>query len=60
MGEAHATMYTDEANGGRLKTGGAIFAETSAVILIFVEMKVVKIWHDRPYGIIMLNIISFH
>ncbi|WP_342032161.1 hypothetical protein [Neisseria sp. Marseille-Q2251] len=24
-------MYTDEAN-GRLKTGGAVFAETSAVI----------------------------
>ena len=31
MGKAHATMYTDEAK-GRLKTGGAIFAETSAVI----------------------------
>ncbi|WP_186805638.1 hypothetical protein [Neisseria sicca] len=31
VGEAHATMYTDEAK-GRLKTGGAIFAETSAVI----------------------------
>ena len=32
MGEAHdATTHTDEAK-GRLKTGGAIFAETSAVI----------------------------
>ena len=31
MGKAHATMYTDEAK-GRLKTGGAIFAENSAVI----------------------------
>ena len=31
VGDAHATMHTDEAK-GRLKTGGAIFAETSAVI----------------------------
>ncbi|MFK7641044.1 hypothetical protein ACI43T_00815 [Neisseria oralis] len=31
MGKAHATMYTDRAK-GRLKTRGAIFAETSAVI----------------------------
>ena len=31
VGKAHATMYTDEAK-GRLKTGGAIFVETSAVI----------------------------
>nr|WP_314765679.1 hypothetical protein [uncultured Neisseria sp.] len=31
VGKAHATMNTDEAK-GRLKTGGAIFAETSAVI----------------------------
>ena len=31
MGKAHATMYTDEAK-GRLKTGGANFAQTSAVI----------------------------
>ena len=32
VGEAHdATTHTDEAK-GRLKTGGAIFAETSAVI----------------------------
>ena len=31
VGEAHATMYTDEAN-GRLKTRATSFAETSAVI----------------------------
>ncbi len=31
MGEAHATMYIDEAN-GRLKTRATSFAETSAVI----------------------------
>ena len=31
VGKAHATMYSNEAK-GRLKTRGAIFAETSAVI----------------------------
>ena len=31
MGKAHATMHIDGAI-GRLKTGGAIFAETSTVI----------------------------
>lgn len=59
VGKAHATMYSDEAK-GRLRTGRAIFAETSAVIPIFVEMKVVKNWHDQPYGIIMPNIVSFY
>ncbi|HFC8500932.1 TPA: hypothetical protein ACFP30_000134 [Neisseria oralis] len=59
MGKAHATMYTDEAK-GRLKTRAASFAQTSAVIPIFVEMKVVKNWHDQPYGIIMPNIVSFY
>ncbi len=52
-------MYTDEAK-GRLKTRAASFAQTSAVIPIFVEMKVVKNWHDQPYGIIMPNIVSFY
>lgn len=31
VGKAHATIYAIKAK-GRLKTGGAIFAETSAVI----------------------------
>ena len=31
VGQAHATKYAIKAK-GRLKTGGAIFAETSAVI----------------------------
>ena len=38
VGKAHATMYTDEVK-GRLKTGGAIFAKTSAVIPAHAEIQ---------------------
>jgi len=45
VSEAHTTTHTDKAN-SRLKTRATSFTETAAVILIFVEMKVVKNWHN--------------